>query len=349
MAIPGNGAELEMALERLRDQGKSTGLVTTTYLTHATPAAFGAHESSRTNYDEIAGDYLAQTRPDLLFGGGANGLTLEAAQAAGYTVVIDRAEMLTLNTATITMTSGQFGDTHLPYEYDGLADLPHLSEMTEIALEILDNDPDGFFLMVEGGRIDHAGHINDIQRNVCETIEFANAAAKVIGWSQGRTDTLILVTADHETGGLTVLGDNGQGEWPTVSWSTTHHTGVNVPIYGWGPNAEVLAGVMDNTDLFDMFTQTAITGLEATNDSPTPFGSPTTFTATVAAGGNVTYTWAFGDGEFSNGAVVTHTYPGGVSLTAVVTASNPLVARSATTTVAITWPYRIFQPLISRD
>ena len=162
MAIPGDGSELETLLEYFRDQGKSTGLVTTTYITHATPAAFGAHEPSRGNTAQIASDYLNQTRPNVLFGGGANGIDPSSAQNAGYTVVTDALEMFDLDTTMENMVSGQFGSGYMPYELDGLGDLPHLSEMTVTALDILDNDPDGFFLMVEGGRIDHAGHANDI-------------------------------------------------------------------------------------------------------------------------------------------------------------------------------------------
>jgi alkaline phosphatase len=346
VAIPGDGRELETVLERLRDQGKRTGLVTTAYVTHATPAGFGAHEPSRLSYSAIAGDYLNQTLPDVLLGGGSHGMTPEAAQAAGYTVVISRTAMQALNTETITRTSGQFGEDHLPYEYDGLGELPHLSEMTEVALEVLDTDPDGFFLMVEGARIDHAGHSNDLPRNILETVEFANAVAEALEWAQGRTDTLILVTADHETGGLTVLGNNGQGEWPDVSWSTTLHTGVEVPIYGWGVNAELITGTLDNTDLFDFFTQTAVAGLAATNNSPTPVGHATTLTATVTAGSNVGYTWAFGDGAFGGGAVVSHTYSGGRAFTAVVTASNPLNAQVATTAVTLSWPCEVYLPLV---
>ncbi|MFQ5805904.1 MAG: alkaline phosphatase [Phycisphaerae bacterium] len=261
MAIPGDGSELETMLEYFADRGRSTGLVTTTYITHATPAAFGAHEPSRNNLWQIAGDYLNQTRPNVIFGGGRNGMTVSRATAAGYTVVTDRAEMQALDPDAVTLASGQFGTTHLPYEYDyfigiddGYDTLPHLSEMTTTVLDILDADPDGFFLMVEGGRIDHAGHANNIQRNVFETIEFAGAVQEAIDWAAGHDDTLILVTADHETGGLTVLQNNGQGNFPTVSWSTTGHTGVNVPIYAWGVNAELVYGEMDNTDLFNVVT-----------------------------------------------------------------------------------------------
>jgi alkaline phosphatase len=190
MAYPGDGSELETLLEYFKNRGKSTGLVTTTYITHATPAAFGAHEPDRANLSEIGIDYLNQTRPNVLFGGGANGMSSVSAEQAGYTVVSDRSEMELLDTENITFVYGQFGNTNLPYEYEGLGPLPHLSEMTSTTLEILDNDPDGFFLMVEGGRIDHAGHANDIARNVFETVEFSNAVEKAIDWAQKRTDTL---------------------------------------------------------------------------------------------------------------------------------------------------------------
>ena len=251
-ALPGDGRELYTLLEFFRDQGKSTGLVSTTFLTHATPAAFGAHNLSRSNLKEIADNYLNYTRPNVLFGGGGNGMSTKAAEAANYTLVTDRHSLLTLDMKNLSHVSGQFGDTNLPYEYDGLGDLPHLSEMAAAALDVLAQNRAGFFLMIEGGRIDHAGHSNDIERNVCETIEFSNTLRVVMDWSRARNDTLVIVTADHETGGLQVLENNGAGNFPTVSWSTEGHTSTNVPVYGWGPNSERIYGVMDNTDLFNV-------------------------------------------------------------------------------------------------
>jgi len=254
MAIPGDSSELQTLLEYYKARGKSTGLVTTTYITHATPATFGAHETSRNNTTQIAGDYLNQTRPNVLLGGGANGMTVASAQAAGYTVVTDKASMQAVDTDSVRMLSGQFGSGYLPFEADGLGLLPHLSDMTVTALAILDNDPNGFFLMVEGGLIDTACHSNNIHKAVLETVEFAHAVQETLDWADNRTDTLIVVTADHETGGLNVLHGNGVGVDPNVTWSSGDHTATNVPAYGWGVNAYLISGTMDNTDFFDALT-----------------------------------------------------------------------------------------------
>lgn len=253
-ALPGSGAPLATVLDLLKAEGKSTGLVTTTFITHATPAAFGSHEPSRDNYASIAADYLYDSRPDVLFGG-AMYITQSAAAEAGYTVVTDRAGLLALDTERESMVSGQFGHGHMPFEVDGRGVLPTLPEMTRSALRILDNDPDGFFLMVEGGRIDHACHANDLERSIRETIEFSRAVAEAVGWGKDRTDTLIVVTADHETGGLRVIANNGPGALPTVTWSTKGHTTSEVPIYGWGKNAEPISGSLENTDVFRILMQ----------------------------------------------------------------------------------------------
>ncbi|MBK4729848.1 alkaline phosphatase [Oxynema sp. CENA135] len=254
MAMPGDGAPLTTVLEYFQDRGKMTGIVTTTEISHATPAAFAAHEPNRSNAAEIVADYFEQSRPHVLFGGGSSGLSPTLARQAGYLVVRDRAELQQLDTETVERVSGQFGDSHLPYEFDGLGDLPHLQEMTATAIAILDNDPDGFFLIVEGGRIDHAGHANDLQRNVMETLEFDDAVRQAVTWADDHPETLILVSADHETGGLKVVRDRGAGEFPEVTWSTTDHTGANVPIYGWGIGSESVAGTLDNTDFFALMT-----------------------------------------------------------------------------------------------
>jgi hypothetical protein len=113
----------------------------------------------------------------------------------------------------------------------------------------LGNDPDGFFLLVEGGRIDHACHANDLPRCVSEMLAFDAAVKRVGEWAQGRGDTLILVLADHETGGLSVLTDYGEGLLPEVLWTTGGHTDTPVPLYGRGVIAGTVTQAIDNVDV----------------------------------------------------------------------------------------------------
>ena len=254
MEIRGSGRPLETILEHYKAAGKRTGLVTTAFLAHATPAAFAAHTPRRDDYDNIVSDYLHKSRPNILFGGGKY-ISGDVARRAGYTVVVDRAGLMALDKKKETMVAGFFGEEHMPFASDGPGPLPRLSEMTQVALRILGDPPGGFFLMVEGGRIDPACHANDISRAVSETIEFSNAVAEAIQWSKGRTDTLIVVTADHETGGLRVLKNNGAGVVPTVSWGSAGHTSLNVPVYAWGPNGDSISGTHENTHIFTVLRQ----------------------------------------------------------------------------------------------
>lgn len=268
--FPGDLSDLETSLEIWKDRGKSTGLVTTSYIEDATPAAFGAHTAARFFTNEIADDYLNRSRPNLLLGGTqAPGITPALAAAAGYTVVETRAALDALDLSSETHISGQFGDQGPGFEYDDIVlgagtydDVPFLTEMTSTALDFLGNDPDGFFLMVEQENTDLAGHlggssIDRIGRDVYATLEFDASIQRVLDWIALRpdpSDTLLIVTADHETGGLEVLADNGAGVLPTVSWAHSDHTPVMVDVWGWGMGSELVTGSLDNTDIFSITT-----------------------------------------------------------------------------------------------
>ncbi len=123
------------------------------------------------------------------------------------------------------------------------------------AIDLLEDNPNGFFLLVEGGRIDHAAHDHELERNIHETIEFDRTVRLITEWASGRDDTLIIVTADHETGGLAITGDSDRGEFPDVTWSTPDHTDVDVRVYATGPGANLFVGSHDNTDLPGLIEQ----------------------------------------------------------------------------------------------
>lgn len=249
-AIPGDGSSYKTALETHQDLGKSTGIVTTAMISHATPAAFISHNTSRENYEDIAVEIFNRTKPDVLFGGGgiSAGIDSNLPLISGYAIAFNEVEM---NSLSGEQVCALFGDGHMPYVYDGLGEFPTLAEMSLKALELLDTDYNGFFLMIEGARIDHACHDNDLQRMIFEMESFSDAVTAVRGWVGQRDDILLIVTADHETGGLDVIGDNGEGNLPTVSWSTVYHTGVNIPFYIQGEVNGSVGSIIDNTDIYD--------------------------------------------------------------------------------------------------
>ncbi|MEM2452928.1 MAG: alkaline phosphatase, partial [Ignisphaera sp.] len=126
------------------------------------------------------------------------------ARRRGYTVVFNRSSPLRVDSAKTRRLLGLFADSHIPYVLDRDSETPSLVEMTAKAIEILDKNPCGFFLMIEGGRIDHAAHANDIASVIAETKEFDDVVGFVTLYARSRGDTLVIVTSDHETGGLTI-------------------------------------------------------------------------------------------------------------------------------------------------
>lgn len=261
LSLDADGQPLETALEFFQKRCKSTGIVATSYINHATPAAFAAHQPDRAMLSEIAAEILTQTRPNLLLGGTAEGITAAAAEAAGYTVVRDRTELFAVPN-TVRYLSGQFSQGNMAYEYEHTIGLkpyydwqPHLSEMTRRSLEILSQDPDGFFLMVEGSRIDHAAHANALPHTLFEVIEFDKTVQTIVEWANGRTDVLVVATSDHETGGLTVVNAAGPQEFSNVSWTTGQHTGRPVPIFGWNvQHPDAASNDIDNTFIYRLVT-----------------------------------------------------------------------------------------------
>ena len=243
---------LKTILEYASEGGKATGVVSTSSVTHATPASFVSHQKSRGYYQNIAIDFV-NSNIDLFIGGGYNDfarrpdsvdLTLKLTEK-GFQVVTDTVAMASVTGGKM---AGLLAPGHMPKISEGRGSM--LAASTRKALELLSQDPDGFFLMIEGSQIDWGGHANETGYVVDEVVDLDRAIGVALDWAEAYGNTLVIVTADHETGAFTVLnGDYATGE-VTGAFGSTDHTGVMVPIFATGPYAEVFSGIQENTDVF---------------------------------------------------------------------------------------------------
>ena len=266
IGVDPKGNPLTSILELARLEGKSVGLVTTDQVVGATPATFALHKPNRYNFSLLAQDYLS-ARPDLLLGGGRKwflrkergGSLIKKAEQIGYLVVFDRKQLKAVPEETVRLL-GLFALREMTYVFDRTPETsePELKEMTQTALKLLSHNPEGFFLMVEGARIDHACHRTDLKRSIYEVLSLNQAVIIAKDFQKTHPDTLILLTADHETGGLEVIpGEYKKGELVRVKWSrkilplvSAFHSSQRVPLFGSGPGAELVPKADDNTEVF---------------------------------------------------------------------------------------------------
>lgn len=220
IAVDNDGSDVKTVLEAAKEQGKATGLVATSEITHATPASFGAHDESRQNMNAIADDYYddlinGEHKVDVLLGGGTDLLVRKDRNIAeefkkdGFSYVTDREQLLTDDNEQVL---GLFAERGLPKMIDRTEDIPSLEEMTTSAIERLNKDKDGFFLMVEGSQIDWAGHDNDIVAAMSDMEDFEKAFKAAVEFAKKDKHTLVVATADHSTGGYSI-GSDGIYNW----------------------------------------------------------------------------------------------------------------------------------------
>lgn len=286
---PHNRSVLELA----QSNGMATGLVATQTITHATPASFAAHTPNRNCENEIARQYIQVTRPDVLLGGGRGkfqstttdacgtaGDFVAEATAVGYQYVVTKSEMDAAAANGAKRILGLFKSGSLTAEYLGTrpATEPRLPDMTGAALTILDRNKAGFFLMVEGSLVDSGNHAESLPYQYGELRAFDEAVQVVLNWINASPErqqhTLLIILADHETGGFAVKGVGIKGgELPNpavnnlgpfqASWVFTlfpqdpndfesHHTGGDVMIWSQGPGSEALGRAIDNTFVYQV-------------------------------------------------------------------------------------------------
>ncbi|MDR2037626.1 MAG: alkaline phosphatase [Bacteroidales bacterium] len=243
-----DSSRLVSMLEYAAGNDLSTGVVVTCELTHATPAAFVAHVNNRNENENIAADYT-QSPVNVCIGGGrkyfenrtdSKNLT-ETMRSKGFRVAYTMDEVKSVHEGNLLAL---LADVALePYPARG----EMLPEAITAAINILNRNGKGFFLMVEGSQIDWAGHANDQTHLMNEMLDFDRAVHTAFDFAAQDGHTLVIVTADHETGGLTIPGGNLQTCEPAMAFSTKGHTGVPVPVYAFGPDAEMFTGIYDNT------------------------------------------------------------------------------------------------------
>jgi len=237
-------------LEKAEEKGLATGLVSTSSITHATPASFIAHQTSRNMYEEIAADFL-KTDIDVFIGGGYNhfanredGLNLiEKLKENGYKVEQDISKIKKVKKGKLAGLTAPAHNARIEERGD------MLEVATETALNILKRNKKGFFLMVEGSQIDWGGHAASTIYVVEDMLDFDKTVGKVLEFAAKDGETLVIVTSDHETGGMAVLNGDYNNGMVVGEFTTGGHTGLMVPVFSYGPGAEKFTGIMDNTDI----------------------------------------------------------------------------------------------------
>jgi len=239
LGLDRDGASIETLVELAKSRGMSTGVVTTDILSGATPAAFLVHVESRYDGTEIATQEVANL-PDVLMGGGSE-LYTPMLEGIDVQLVTD-VDTLTAATLDDRPLVGLFAPYTMPFVATGLGTAPTLAQMTTAAISKLETNEHGFFLMVEGARIDHASHLEATDEVHPETASFDDAISAAMSWAADKDDVTMVVTADHECGGLKVGETGTAGEIPDTTWRWGQHTNADVPVLGMGDRTSVFDG-----------------------------------------------------------------------------------------------------------
>lgn len=255
IATSPDGQPLETLSEYAKSKGMKTGTSVVCRVCDATPAVFSTHHTNRDSLYNIMAQFV-DSEIDFLFGGGlkwwenrpdGRDLTAEV-EAKGYTFVKDVESLKAVEEGPVIALTSYM---ELPPALDrGSAH----QESVKKALELLDNK-DGFFLMVEGSCIDDWCHANKVGYAVEEILDFDRTVGTVLEWAAQDGETLVIVTADHSTGAMTLLGGNVEGQSVAVNYANTGHNGVALPVYAWGPCAEKFVGIYENAELSRMIKE----------------------------------------------------------------------------------------------
>ena len=250
IGVDPDGKPVKTILQEAIESGLAGGLVSTSAITHATPASFIAHQAKRSSYEAIAADFL-NTDIDVFIGGGYKHFTeredgrnlARELEAKGYQVLQGINEISGVKTGKLAGLTASEHNGRVAERGD------MLPVSTKTAMNILKNNKKGFFLMVEGSQIDWAGHAKNTTYTVEDMLDFDKAVGVALEFAFTDKQTLVIVTADHETGGMALGGGNFKTGMVKGDFTSTDHTGVMVPVFAFGPGSEHFTGFFDNTEI----------------------------------------------------------------------------------------------------
>jgi alkaline phosphatase len=243
-------------LEMAEQKGLATGLVSTCDITDATPSSFIAHQLKRSMHEEIAGDFL-KTEVDVVIGGGRKYFEtrkdganlLDTLRKKGYQVHSD----LALDGVNKGKLVALYAEENPIKVMEGRGDALFYS--AKKSLEIVSQNKKGFFVLIEGSQIDWGGHANDTDYIVTEMVDFDKSIGFALDFAAKNKETLVVITADHETGGFALMGGNIKTGEVKGAFTTKGHTGQMIPVFAFGPGAEAFSGIYNNYDIFTKIKQ----------------------------------------------------------------------------------------------
>jgi alkaline phosphatase len=240
--------------EKLKIKGWGTGVVATSSITHATPASFYAHVKSRQSAEQIA-EFLVRKNCDIAIGGGNKYFNKRKDNRNLYHELTELG-FLTLHDTTWVEPNAKkliytMAEDGLPKMTEGRGDF--LLKATKLASRNLQQHYGNYFLMVEGSQIDWGGHDNDYNYMKAELYDFNEVINAVLDAAIKDGNTLVVVTADHETGGLSLLENKDNKQTFIPHYASKGHSGVMVPVFAFGPGAELFAGIYENTEVYYKF------------------------------------------------------------------------------------------------
>ncbi|WP_299530171.1 alkaline phosphatase [Ulvibacterium sp.] len=244
IGVDSEGKSVKNLPELLHENGFNSGCITTDMITGATPAAFYAHRKDRSDTDGIISD-LSKSELSLLIGGGANSFERQIAQM-GFSILENTGGMAQ---RTEKQIAHFISKDDVPGVLEGRGTV--LADVTKNGLAFLNAKNTPFFLVVESSKIDSYGHENDVPGIASEGIDFDRSITEALKFADVTGNTLVIVTADHETSGFSLPQGNIDNKMVEGDFTTHDHTGIMVPIFAYGPHSQEFQGVYENTEVYD--------------------------------------------------------------------------------------------------